>query len=176
VITRKKKAGTAPSAPPPKRPPVRGSAKARRTAARLAAVQALYQQAQTGQSAIDIVQEFMDWRVGHTVDGVRYVSADPTLFTAIVRGTEAKRGELDQFAGLAMESRDRFDRLELLLQAILRAGLYELVNHSDVDTALIIKEYVDVAAGFYGGPEPGLINGVLDRAARVLRESRAEAG
>jgi N utilization substance protein B len=175
-VTTRKKTGAAQPAPPPKRPPVRGSAKARRTAARLAAVQALYQQAQTGQLALSIVEEFMNWRVGHTVDGVRYVSADPTLFTSIVRGTETKREEIDRLAGRAMDSGERFGRLELLLQAILRAGLYELVNHTDLDAPLIIKEYVDVAAGFYGGAEPGLINGVLDRAARVVRESRAEAG
>jgi N utilization substance protein B len=145
------------------KPKPRGSVKARRTAARLAAVQALYQIAQTGKSGADVVSEFVEFRIGHEVDGATFVPADITLLTAIVRGAEAERAALDAHIEAALRPPLERDRLELLLRAILAAGSWELLRHLEMPAAIVISEYVAVAGGFYGGPEPALINGVLDR-------------
>jgi len=147
----------------------RGSAKARRTAARLAAVQALYQIAITKRPAAEVVAEFVEFRIGHKVDGATFVPADITTLTAIVQGARAGRAEIAGLANKAMKKPLEHDKLELLLQAILDAGIWELARNTDLPAAIIIAEYVDVARGFYGGTEPGMINGVLDRVARDLR-------
>jgi len=150
-----------------KRP--RGSAKARRTAARLAAVQCLYQVSLAGRSAAEAVQEFIEFRIGHEIDGAQFVPADVTLLTAIVRGADAERAEIDRLIDEAVRPPLERGRLELLLRAILGPGVWELMRHLELPAAIIISEYVGVAGAFYGGTEPGLINGVLDRVARKLR-------
>lgn len=152
-----------------------GSAKARRKAARLAAVQALYQIDLAGATAEQVLGEFIKHRLGHEVDGTVYVAADPTLFTDIVRGTIARRAEVDAMVNDALAGHGPLERLELLLRAILRAGTYELFAHADVHPRITINEYVDVTHAFYAGRESGLINGVLDRLARVLRPEELAA-
>jgi N utilization substance protein B len=147
----------------------RGSAKARRTAARLAAVQCLYQISLADRPAAEAVAEFVEFRIGHEIDGVRFVPADVTLLTAIARGADAARADIDQLIDEAVHPPLERGRLELLLRAILGAGVWELMRHLDLPAPVIISEYVGVAAAFYGGTEPGLINGVLDRIARKLR-------
>jgi N utilization substance protein B len=154
----------------PKKPTkARGSAKARRSAARLAAVQALYQQAQTGKPAAEIVAEFVEFRIGHEVDGAVFVPADITLLTAIVRGADAERATLDGLVEAALRPPLERDRLELLLRVILLAGTWELLRHLELPSPIILAEYVGIATAFYGGPEPALMNGVLDRLARTIR-------
>jgi N utilization substance protein B len=150
-----------------KRP--RGSAKARRSAARLAAVQALYQMAQTERPAAETVSEFIEFRLGHEVDGAVFVPADITLLTAIVRGADAERAHIDALIDAAIRPPLERARLELLLGAILLAGTWELLRHLELPSQIILAEYVGIATAFYGGVEPGLINGVLDRVARDLR-------
>jgi N utilization substance protein B len=147
----------------------RSSAKARRTAARLAAVQALYEIAQTGKSAADVVAEFVEFRIGHEIDGATFVAADITVLTAIVRGADSERARLDELITEALRPPLERDRLELLLRVILMAGAWELLRNIETPAPIILAEYVAVATGFYGGPEPGLVNGVLDRLARTLR-------
>ncbi|HTJ64532.1 MAG TPA: transcription antitermination factor NusB [Alphaproteobacteria bacterium] len=154
----------------PKTPPKpRSSAKARRTAARLAAVQVLYQAEQAGKSAPEALAEFIEFRIGHEVDGDTFVAADVTLLSAIVRGADAERAHLDTLLADAIRAPLERDRLELLLRVILTAGAWELVRNLETPAAIVIAEYVGVASGFYGGTEPGLINGVLDRLARTAR-------
>ncbi len=166
----------APSSPPAKRGPRKGgnrtgggSAKARRKAARLAAVQALYQIDLSGAGAESVIGEFVAHRLGHEVDGDRYVAGDPQLFADIVRGVTFRGAEVDGVVGAALDARYPLDRLELLLRAILRAGGYELFAHADLHPRIIISEYVDVAHAFFAGREPGMVNGVLDTVARTLR-------
>jgi N utilization substance protein B len=151
----------------PKRP--RGSAKARRTAARLAAVQALYQMTLTRRPAAEIVAEFAEFRIGHEVDGAAFVPADLTLLTAIVRGADAARADIDRALTEAIQPPLERTRLEILLQAILTAAGWELLNNRELPAPIIIAEYVSVTSAFYGGQEPGLINGILDRVARTAR-------
>lgn len=154
----------------PARPPkARGSAKARRTAARLAAVQALYQIAQNDGSAADVVAEFIQFRLGQVIDGATFVPADVTLLTAIVRGADAERAEIESLVRSAIRAPLDWARLELLLRIILAAGTWELQRNLETPAPIIIAEYVAVATAFYGGTEPGLVNGVLDRLARTAR-------
>src|SRR5262249_22981572 len=104
-------------------PKPRSSAKARRSAARLAAVQALYEIAQTEKTAAEALAEFIEFRIGHEVDGETFVAADITLLTAIVRGADAERPEIDKQIEAALRPPLERDRLELLLRMILVAGV-----------------------------------------------------
>jgi len=151
----------------PKAP--RSSVKARRSAARLAAVQVLYEIAQTGKPAAEALGEFIEFRIGHEVDGERFVAADITLLTAIVRGADAERAQIDQMIDAAVRPPLERQRIELLLRMILTAGTWELLRNHEMPAAVILAEYVAIATAFYGGPEPGLMNGVLDRVARNQR-------
>ncbi len=150
------------------------SAKARRSAARLAAVQALYQIAFTRANAEAVLGEFVRHRFDADLDGERYVAPDPPLFGAIVRGVMARREDLDRLVTGALGPAWHFVRLELLLQAILRAGAWELLAQPETDARLVIAEYVNVAHAFFGGREPGMVNAVLDRLARTLRGDELE--
>ena len=147
----------------------RGSAKARRSAARLAAVQCLYEMAVADRPAADIVGEFIQYRIGQEVDGATFVPADITLLTAIARGADAEKADIASLIDGAIRPPLERDRLELLLKSILAAGIWELRRNVEIPAPIIISEYVSIAVAFYGGPEPGLINGLLDRAARQLR-------
>jgi N utilization substance protein B len=147
----------------------RGSAKARRSAARLAAVQVLYQIELLGAEPEAALTEFLQHRLGHEVDGVSYVAADPPLLSAIVRGTSVRRADIDGMISAALDARMPLDRIELLLRAILRAGTFELLSHADIHPRIILSEYVEIAHAFYQGREPGVINGVLDHLAHRLR-------
>jgi N utilization substance protein B len=150
-------------------PKPRSSAKARRSAARLAAVQVLYEIAQTEKSAAEALAEFIQYRIGHEVDGEKFVAADVTLLTAIVRGADAERAEIDGLVETALRPPLERDRLELLLRMILVAGAWELLRNHEMPAAILLAEYVGIATAFYGGTEPQLMNGVLDRIARTLR-------
>lgn len=163
-----------PKAPQKKAPPkARGSQKARRNAARLAAVQILYQVDITGIGADRGLAEFIEHRIGQELDGDLYVPADPQLLTKIVRGSAVRQAEVDAILTEALDPRAPLERMELLLKATLRAGAYELLAHLDIPPGIIICGYVDVAHAFFGGREPALVNGVLDRLGRTLRQDAA---
>lgn len=151
------------------------SAKARRSAARLAAVQALYQSALVGTDVETVVGEFVKHRFGADLDGERYVEPEPTLFADVVRGTAVRAGDLDAMIGGALDRSWSLDRLELLLRTILRAGAWELLANHAVAPRIVIAEYVDVAYAFFGGKEPAMVNAVLDRLARTLRPDELAA-
>ena len=152
-----------------------GSAKARRSAARLAAVQALYQIDLAGAAAETVLTEFVKFRLGHEIDGVSYVAADPELFSAIVRGASARRTDIDGMLTAALDAQLPLERLELLLRAILRAGAYELLARGDTHPRIILTDYIEVAKAFYAGRESAMINGVLDHLAHRLRPDELEA-
>lgn len=153
----------------------------RRSAARLAAVQALYQVELSGATPDGILIDFLRDRIGETrgaeaADAEPMIEPDGALFGEVVRGTLADKALLDEMIGNALNDGWTVDRLEAILRAILRAGAYELRHRSDVPPKVAITEYVDVAHAFYSGPEPGLINAVLDRIARVLRPDEMGRG
>jgi len=152
----------------------------RLAAARLAAVQALYQCEITGISADEAIQNFLDHGVGGTAlvnpDGddtpeveVALAKLDKSLFAEIVRGALERRPQLDAMIDGALTDGWSVERLEVVMRSILRAGAFELSARSEVPPKVAISEYVNVAGAFYAGVEPGMVNAVLDRIARVVR-------
>ena len=146
----------------------------RRSAARLAAVQALYQIDIGGGAVDDIIAEFTAHRPGVESDEAPPLKTDPALFAEIARGAVARRDELDALITGALAEGWTMDRLELLLRAVLRAGTFELLARPETPAKVAIDEYVDVAHAFFGEGVPGLVNGVLDRLARELRGDEFE--
>lgn len=147
-----------------------------RRAARLAAVQALYQWEQSGASADTIVKEFAEHRIGNTVDGMELPPADIRLFGNLVRGAIATADELDSMVAGVLTEDWSVERLESILRAILRGGAYELAHRTDIPPKVTISEYLAVADAFLGDKETALTNGVLDRLAHLLRPAEMEHG
>jgi N utilization substance protein B len=158
--------------PQPER--VRGNAARRRSVARLLAVQALYQidinRVAPGSPEVDaVVGEFVKHRLDQEIDGEHLGEVDRSLFVDIVRGASTRQAELDGMISSALSEDWPIQRLETILRAILRAGVYELLARTDIPPRVVISEYLDVAHAFFAGKEPAMVNGVLDRLARIVR-------
>jgi N utilization substance protein B len=147
-----------------------------RRAARLAAVQALYQWEQGGGAADAIIKEFAEHRIGKNVDGIDLPLADIRLFSNLVRGAIANADELDSMIAGVLTEDWSVERLESILRAVLRGGAYELAHRSDIPPKVAISEYLAVADAFLGDKETALANGVLDRLAHLLRPAEMEQG
>jgi len=142
----------------------------RRSVARLAAVQALYQlEANPEAEPEKVVREFARHRFGREIDGDQLGEADSAWFAGIVCGAAADQERLDAEISAALTPDWPLARLDAVLRAILRAGTYELAHRPDVPPRVSISEYTAIAYAFFTGKEPGLANGVLDRIARLLR-------
>lgn len=140
-----------------------------RSAARLAAVQALYQIESNDEQAATVVREFIEHRLGGEIEGDLYIEADQEFFGDIVVGVGQRLEEIDGHISGAVSPGWSLKRLERILRALLRAGTYELIARPDVPTKVIIDEYVDVAHAFFSEKEPGFVNGVLDKLSQVIR-------
>ena len=140
-----------------------------RSAARLAAVQALYQQEMESTPLATLLHEFHHHRLGATIDGVEYADAEVDFFDDLVKGADARRAELDALIAGRLAEGWSLARLDKPMKAILRAGTYELAARADVPTATVISEYVDVADAFYDKREKGFVNGLLDAVAKAVR-------
>ena len=140
-----------------------------RSAARLAAVQALYQMEMEGTPLAKLLHEFHEHRLGATIEDETYAEAEVAFFDDIVAGAEARREEIDGLIGERLAEGWSLERLDRPMRAILRAGAYELVARPDVPVATVISEYVDVAHAFYDKRETGFVNGLLDALAKVAR-------
>src|SRR5438309_124680 len=145
-----------------------------RSAARLAAVQALYQQAMEGTPVQRLLKEFHDHRLGATIEDETYHQAERDFFDDIVTGADARRAELDALISSRLAQGWSLERLDRPMLAILRAGAYELVARADVPVGSVISEYVDVAHAFYDKRESGFVNGLLDAIAKHTRPARAD--
>lgn len=141
----------------------------KRGAARLAAVQALYQMDVVGTGMLEIAAEYEAFRLGKEVDGAQYREADPQWFRAILAGVVENQKTLDPVIRQALAEDWPLSRLDSTLRAILRAGVYELMKRADVPVAVIVSEYIDIAKAFYTEDEPKIVNAVLDRVARRVR-------
>lgn len=140
-----------------------------RAAARLAAVQALYQREMEGIALAALLHEFHHHRLGATIEEVEYADADVDFFDDLVKGADARAGEIDAAIEAKLAKGWRMARLDKPMKAILRAGTYELLARGDVPTAAVISEYVDVAKAFYEKRETGFVNGLLDAIAKDVR-------
>ncbi len=148
---------------------IKGSAKARRNAARLAAVQCLYQMRQNGMTAEQVMGDYVNNRLGLEEDGDVYVAADTESLRTILSGVEERYDQLLEMLTKTLDPARSFDRLEQILQAVLLCGAEELFAHPETDAALIISGYVEVAKAFYDGREPAMINAALDALAKGVR-------
>src|SRR5260221_3589277 len=137
-----------------------------RHAARLAAVQAIYQMELTGADAETVAHEFVEHRFG---EGGEAESTDQTFFGEIVRGVPHHQVEIDRSIVRCLASGWRLGRVDSILRAILRAAAFELVARKDVPARVILDEYVEISHAFFGGDEPAFVNAALDKLARRKR-------
>jgi len=145
-----------------------------RSAARLAAVQALYQQDMEGTPVARLIKEFHDHRLGATVEDAQYHDAERDFFDDLVSGANDRSDEIDALIQGNLAKGWTIERLDRPMLAILRSGAYELVARADVPTGSVINEYVDVAHAFYDKRESGFINGLLDSIAKHARPAAKE--
>ena len=143
-----------------------------RSAARLAAVQALYQQEMESIPLPRLLKEFHDHRLGATIEEAEYVEAERDFFDDLVTGVQARRADIDEAISARLASGWTLERLDRPMRAILRAGAYELIARADVPVGSVISEYVDVAHAFYDKRESGFVNGLLDAIAKEVRPAR----
>jgi transcription antitermination protein NusB len=146
----------------------------RRGAARLAAVQALYQMDIAGTGLNDILAEFERHWIGREVEGTQYLPAEAAFFRDVVAGVVREQRSLDPLIDEALARGWPLKRIETILRAVLRAGAYELGHRSDVPARVVVSEYVDVANAFVDRDETGMINAVLDQLARQFRAGEFE--
>jgi transcription antitermination protein NusB len=147
----------------------------RRGAARLAAVQALYQMDIAATPVNDILAEFNSHWIGREVEGSQYLPAEAAFFRAIVEGVVREQRRIDPMIDKALAGGWPLKRVEALLRAVLRAGAYELEHRTDVPARVVVSEYVDIAHAFLDRDETGMVNAVLDQLARSLRAAEFDA-
>lgn len=140
-----------------------------RSAARLAAVQALYQMDVTGKTLPDIFAEFETYWIGGEIEGDQYNHAELAFFRDILKGVLADQGPLDRAIDKTLVASWPLARVDSVMRATLRGGAYELKKRKDIPARVVIKEYVDIAGAFFGQDESGMINAVLDGMARAFR-------
>ena len=141
----------------------------KRGAARLAAVQALYQMDLAGTGLNEIMAEFESHWLGGEIEGAKYLPAEAAYFRDIVAGVVREQSSLDPKIDAALARGWPLKRIEAVLRAVLRAGAYELACRNDVPARVVMSEYVDVAGAFVDRDETGMVNAVLDQLARQYR-------
>lgn len=147
-----------------------------RSAARMAAVQALYQIELSGGLPDAVLREFREHRLPEVLEGLSLGDADRELLDDLVRGVMLEKEPLDDMLSAVLAEDWPIERLENLLKVILRAGTYELAFRLEIPARVTITEYVTLTQTFFDGKEPGMANGVLDGLARGLRPEEFEAG
>ena len=140
-----------------------------RAAARLGAVQALYQMDVAATPLDDAIEEFVERRLEQPEEGAEIAEADNAHFEDVVRGVVREQRELDRQVNGALAKGWSLTRIDSTLRAILRCGTYELRRCKNIPVKVVINEYVDVAHAFFEGDEPGVVNAVLDRLGRDIR-------
>jgi len=141
-----------------------------RSAARLGAVQALYQMEVSDQGSEAALKEFLDHRLGADIEGDLYAEADEKFFAALVRGVVGRQDEIDQALAKSLMKGWELERLDTTLRAALRTATFELIARNDVPPKVVIDEYVEIARAFFdAGEEPAFLNGVLHRIASTYR-------
>ena len=150
---------------------IQGPLSARRRAARLAAVQALYQMDMSGEGDKPVIRQFRDHHFGHLGEAGK-VEADEEFFSDVVEGVVANQIDIDAAVSDHLSAKWSLQRLDRTLRAIMRAGSYEILRRPDVPALVIIDEYVSIAADFFDeGKEPGFVNGSLERLAKHTRKA-----
>jgi N utilization substance protein B len=148
----------------------------KRGAARLAAVQALYQMDIAGTGLNEILAEFENHWLGGEVEGEQYLPAEAAYFRDIVGGVLREQKKLDPQIDAALSRGWPLKRIEAILRAVLRAGTYELSCRADVPARVVTSEYVDIASAFVDKDETGMVNAVLNQLAHELRAAEFAGG
>ena len=147
-----------------------------RSAARLGAVQALYQQQMEGTKLAKLLDEFHQHRLGRVIEDDEYAEADVDFFDDVVAGVDARREEIDGLLTARLAQGWTLARLDKTMLQILRAGTYELLARQDVGKAVSISEYVDVAKAFFDDREAKFVNGILDAVVSGAERERLHRG
>jgi N utilization substance protein B len=147
--------------------------RAGRAGARLAAVQALYQMEQTGQSAKSAIRDLMDDRLGMGPDEMPVEEVDPDLFKSIVNATVEHQTVIDKAILARLNKSWRLSRLDNTTRSILRAAVAELVAHQELSRRILVDEYVSLAHDFFDKTEANFVNAVLDNVSKDLRPEEA---
>ena len=140
-----------------------------RAAARLAAVQALYQREMEATPLARLLDEFHQHRLGQEIEDAQYEKADVAFIDDVVSGVIARQDEIDALLSERLAEGWRLERLDKTLLQILRAGTYELLARADVPTSAAISEYLDVTHAFFDKGDAKFANGVLDAVAKAVR-------
>lgn len=140
-----------------------------RSAARLAAVQALYQFDMESPDLVTLIDEFHRHRLGREIEDVEYLDADVAFFDDLVRGAVARRAEIDAVLTKRLAEGWTLTRLDKTMLQILRAGAYELIARADIGIGTVINEYLDVTHAFFDAREAKFVNGLLDAVAKDVR-------
>ena len=146
-----------------------------RSAARLTAVQALYQMDLAETDLNSVIGQFNQLHFGDKAEDPSVANADREFFAAILRGVVRRQREIDPIVDAQLAEGWRLTRVDSTLRAILRAGVFELIERNDVPARVVISEYVEVAKAFFSEDEPRVVNGVLDKIARRTREAEFTA-
>jgi len=150
------------------------SALSPRTASRMAAVQALYQMDLAGTDINAVIDEFVCLRFPCVLGDEAAAGADANFFSEILRGVVRRQCEIDPLVDQQLAEGWRLVRVDAILRAILRAGVFELMERADVPARVAINEYINVAHSFFSDDEPKVVNGVLDKLGRRLRAAEFE--
>lgn len=149
--------------------PTSAEARRMRTAARLYAVQALFQMEQAGVPLPTIIEEFEAHRLGAEIDGVKFGEADREHFRRLISEAVSQQAKVDQLTARALAARWPIERIDPTLRALFRAAGAELVG-ADTPPKVTITEYLEIAKAFYpSGKEVKFVNGVLDHMAHEAR-------
>lgn len=147
------------------------------SAARLLAVQALYQMTVNQEPAAQVIAEFLKHRVDEDLEGLKHGAVNRDLMTQLVQGVSEQADTLDDMLAAVLDDDWTVERLEILLLALLRAAAFELSERVEVPARVVVSEYVDLANAFFDGRETAFVNGLLDRLAHILRmEEFGDAG
>ena len=133
-----------------------------------------------GQLPVDtVIEDFVQGKVGRyvieensyteTEEMLEVSPIDTTYFEDVVRGVHTKKQDLEKSLSLFLNDKWSFDRMNGTLQALLLCAVYELSNTTDVDTKVLIQEYVDLAYAFFNKNEPKMVNALLDQIAHSIR-------
>ena len=142
-----------------------------RSAARLAAVQALYQMDMEKIGLARLLDEFHAHRLGAEIEDATYAHAEQSFFDDVVAGVDARREEIDSLIEGKLGEQWKIGRLDKTMLNLLRAGTYELIARADIPTATVIDEYLDVAHAFFDAKDAKFVNGLLDAVAKEKRGS-----
>lgn len=148
-----------------------------RSSARTASVQALYQMDLAGTDLNEVIDEFVNHKLpveDEDEDDDTGAEPDPTFFAEILRGVVRRQRDIDPLIDQALAAGWRLVRVDSILRATLRAGVFELLERPDVPARVVINEYINVAHAFFAEDEPKVVNGILDRLARKLRPAEFE--